>query len=290
VELLELPFLQYKAQLLKEDFEFLLKKAGVSASDVSDFVKFYVQDKQCVIVYSEQEVTSHTARELLNLCLLTGKTGFPSSGILALKEKNNAQGLFDMGITTHSGVGGNSFTEPFVELLKNKWNVAHVATEQIDNEEYLYSGKSKNLFIFGEDPLGCMKEAEKKNLLDKAQFVMVQDYFLTETALKANVILPDTFPFETGGNFTNTIKIVQSFFKVLPPPVELDHLQQLSSLCQRFGLSSCNTLDDIFMELIAFLKTECSGSSRHQFVYTEKDSNQPLFAAGGDGLMKRGLA
>jgi formate dehydrogenase major subunit len=287
VEALGVPLQQYKERLLSEDFEYLLEKAGVSVSKVSDFVRFYMQDKQCVIVYSEQEVSSHTARELLNLCLLTGKTGFPSSGILSLKEKNNAQGVFDMGIATDFGVGGMRFTEPFIELLKDTWKVTHVATEQIDNEEYIYSGKSKNLFIFGEDPLGCVKEESQKNLFDKAQFIMVQDYFLTETAQKADIVLPDTFPFETGGSFTNTIKIVQSFFKILPSPVALDHLQQLSALCQRFGLSSCDTLDEIFMELVSFFKSECSGGTRHQFVYTEKDSNQPLFFAGCDDLMKK---
>ena len=288
VEALAVPILQYKEQLLSEDFEYLLEKAAVSVSEVADFVEFYMQEKRCVIVYSEQEISSHTARELLNLCLLTGKNGFPSSGVLALKEKNNAQGLFDMGISPRFGVGGRSFTEPFVELLKKVWNVPDVATEEIDNEEYLYSGKSKNLFIFGEDPLGCiMPNTESKSLLDKAQFIVVQDYFLTETALKADIILPDTFPFETGGSFTNTIKIVQPFFKILPPPVALDHLQQLSSLCQRFGLSPCATLDEIFMELISFLKIECSGGARHRFVYTEKDSGKSRFVAGCDDLMRK---
>ena len=287
VEVLETPFRQYKEQLLSENFDTLLEKAAVSASEISDFAEFYTKNKQCVIIYSEQEVSYHTARELLNLCLLTEKSGFPNSGILSLKEKNNAQGIFDMGITSQSGVGGSSFTEPFVELLKNTWKVDSVATKLIDNEEYLYSGKSKNLFIFGEDPLGCIKEPEKKNLLDKAQFIVVQDYFLTQTALKADVILPDTFPFETGGSFTNTIKIVQPFFKTLLPPVELDHLQQLSALCQRFGLPPCDTLDDIFMELVSFFKIECSGGTRHQFVYTKQDSQQPMFVAGCDDLMRR---
>ena len=295
-ELVKEQFLKYKEQLLAEDFESLLEKAGISASEISEFAYFYLKDKRCVIVFSEQDVTSHTVRELLNLCLLTGKSGFPSSGILSLKEKNNAQGLFDMGIFSHIGVGGNMFTDSFVETLKNTWKVAHVAIEQIDNEEYLYSCKSKNLFIFGEDPLGCIRNQVKNDLsnsivqnIDNAQFIMVQDYFLTETAQKADLILPDTFPFETGGSFTNTIKIVQSFPKSLPSPVELDHLQQLSALCQRFGLSPCNTLDDIFLEMITFLKTECSGGSRHQFVYTQKDSNMPLFNAGCDDLMKKCL-
>jgi formate dehydrogenase major subunit len=318
-------FPKYKEQILAEDFELLLEKAGVSASDLSDFTTFYVQEKQCVIVYSEQDISSHTVRELLNLCLLTGKSGFPSSGILSIKEKNNAQGLFDMGIFSHLGTGGKMFTDSFVETLKNTWKVAHVATEPIDNEEYLYSGKSKNLFIFGEDPLGCLKSSVSHHCdcedtkqeaiqtletvraqdrktgrsfsqlsalnsqLPKSQFIMVQDYFLTATALKADLILPDTFPFETGGSFTNTIKIVQSFSKTLPSPIELDHLQQLSALCQRLGLSSCDTLDDIFLELVSFFKAECSGGSRHQLVYTEKDSNMSLFVAGCDDLMRKCL-
>jgi len=295
-ELVKEQFLKYKEQLLAEDFESLLEKAGISASEISEFADFYLKDKRCVIVFSEQDVTSHTVRELLNLCLLTGKSGFPSSGILSLKEKNNAQGLFDMGIFSHIGIGGNIFNNAFIQIMKNVWKTTHIATEIIDNEEYLCSGKSKNLFIFGEDPLGCIRNQVKNDLsniivqsIDNAHFIMVQDYFLTETALKADLILPDTFPFETGGSFTNTIKIVQSFTEVIPSPVEINNLQQLSSLCQRFGLSPCNTLDDIFLEMITFLKTECSGGSRHQFVYTQKDSNMPLFNAGCDDLMKKSM-
>jgi len=286
-EIIKTQFPKYKERILTENLEYLLEKAGVSAAELSDFADFYLKEKRCIIIYYEKDVSSHTVRELLNLCLLTEKSGFPSSGILSLKEKNNAQGLFDMGLFSHIGTGGNMFTDLFVEMMKNSWKVGHVATEPIDNEEYFYSGKSKNLFIFGEDPLGCLKDGVEKKLLDKSQFIMVQDYFLTETALKADIILPDTFPFETGGSFTNTIKIVQSFPKSLPPPVELDHLQQLSALCQRFGLPPCNSLDDIFLEMVSFLKTECSGGLRHQLIYTEKDSNNTLFASGCDDLMRK---
>ncbi|HCT70469.1 MAG TPA: hypothetical protein DF409_04850, partial [Bacteroidales bacterium] len=53
------------------------------------------------------------------------------------------------------------------------------------------SGKYKNLFIFGEDPAGCaINQDEVRNWFSKAGFVMVQDYFMTETAKMADLVLP----------------------------------------------------------------------------------------------------
>ena len=49
------------------------------------------------------------------------------------------------------------------------------------------------MFIFGEDPLGCAQNKVKvSGWLSVADFVMVQDYFMTETAKHADLILPDT--------------------------------------------------------------------------------------------------
>ena len=39
--------------------------------------------------------------------MITGKLGKTANGIIALKEKNNSQGLFDMGITPQKDQVGN---------------------------------------------------------------------------------------------------------------------------------------------------------------------------------------
>jgi predicted molibdopterin-dependent oxidoreductase YjgC len=76
----------------------------------------------------------------------------------------------------------------------------------------------KNLFIFGEDPLGCAVDPEEvKQFLGRASFKVVQEYFLTATAEQADLVLPASLPAETGGSFTNTQKMIQHFEPGLHP-------------------------------------------------------------------------
>ena len=102
-------FEAYKEELLKENFVELIDKAGVPFMDnVIEFAKEYNNQMNAVLVFSEKELSSNACQELFNLALVTGKLGKTSSGLISLKEKNNAQGIFDMGITPEYGVGTQS--------------------------------------------------------------------------------------------------------------------------------------------------------------------------------------
>src|SRR6202008_4952367 len=63
------------------------------------------------------------------------------------------------------------------------------------------SGKLKALYVVGSNPVGRLK-------LDpfafSKSFVVVQDMFLTETAVMADVVLPAANAYEKAGTFTNT--------------------------------------------------------------------------------------
>ena len=83
-------------------------------------------------------------------------------------------------------------------------------------KDQLESGKLKNILVFGEDPIGCAIDSKEiSKWFTNADFIVVQDYFMTETAKTANLILPASFPFESGGSYTNTQKILQKFDKPL---------------------------------------------------------------------------
>ena len=59
----------------------------------------------------------------------------------------------------------------------------------------LEKGILKNVFIFGEDPLGCAQNKVKvAGWLSVADFVVVQDYFMTETADKGGSDPPGIIP------------------------------------------------------------------------------------------------
>ncbi|MEN8226160.1 MAG: FAD-dependent oxidoreductase, partial [Bacteroidota bacterium] len=99
-------FEAYKKELLKENFVELVEKSGVAFMDsVIEFAKAYNNEMNAVIIFSEKEMCSNGSSELFNLAMITGKLGKTANGLISLKEKNNAQGIFDMGICPTLGVG-----------------------------------------------------------------------------------------------------------------------------------------------------------------------------------------
>jgi predicted molibdopterin-dependent oxidoreductase YjgC len=283
-------FEEYKEQLLKENFVELLELSGVSIMDkVVEFAKQINREMNAVIVFSEKELCGNTVNELYNLAMITGKLGKTSSGLIALKEKNNSQGLVDMGIYPSFGVGAQQIDNTdFAIKLKKTWKVDDLS-EKIDDNLYdlLEEGKLKNVFIFGEDPLGCASNKVKvAGWLSVADFVVVQDYFITDTAREANLILPATLPFETGGSFTNTQKVIQPFEKVMESRVSKPGYEQISEIIGLFGVNSSSSIDHIRTEALSLLPSN-QNETRISFKYTNKADCNRFFEFGCDNLNKR---
>ncbi len=119
------------------------------------------------------------AQACANLVVATGHIGKANNGLLPLWPHNNTQGVFDM--LSAQGVAGRP------------------------------SGEVKALYIVGTDPIG------EGQSLPKADFVVVQELFLTETAQQADVVLPALSWAERDGTFTNAERRVQRYYKALPP-------------------------------------------------------------------------
>jgi formate dehydrogenase major subunit len=279
---------EFKAALLKESFTELVRMAGVSELDVIDFAKQYNQEQHAVIVFSEKELSSNACTELFNLALLNGKLGKTGSGLIALKEKNNSQGLLDMGICRNYGPGGGTLEHEDLRLkLSDLWKMeSFPAMGRPAIIEGLEAGSLKNLFIFGEDPAGCAVDKKRvEHWFAKAGFIVVQDYFMTETAAMADLILPATFPVETGGSFTNTRKVIQEFGAVFTPGVERTNLQQLADLHRAKGIEQSADPGDVMSEIISLLPE--SKEITHSFVITESDNPNRLFNHGCDDIVRR---
>jgi NADH-quinone oxidoreductase subunit G len=119
------------------------------------------------------------AQACANLVVATGHIGKANNGLLPLWPHNNTQGVYDM--LSAQGVA---------------WSP---------------DGEAKALYVVGTDPLG-----EGENL-PRADFVVVQELFLTETAQQADVVLPALAWAERDGTFTNAERRVQRYYKALPP-------------------------------------------------------------------------
>jgi len=279
---------EYKANVLAEDFNELVKLSGVyNEAVIAKFAKEFINQMDSIIVFSEKEVSANASLELFNLNMITGKLGKTASGLIALKEKNNSQGLFDMGIMPNLGVGSTPINNAdYVELMKKDWKIDSLPTTINENlYTSLEEGKFKNIFVFGEDPMGTAKDKnEVASWFKTADFVMVQDNFMTETAKEANLILPASMLIESGGSFANTQKAILEFDAEFKSKVDALSYEQLTNILEKFGVKCKTKLEDIRMEAISFLSLVKQDKLR--FIHTKGDNNNRIFEHGCDYIVK----
>lgn len=283
----------YKEQLLKEDFDELVKESGVCCKGtIINFATDYNKTHNAIIIFSEKEVSANASFELQNLALLTGKLGKTANGIISLKEKNNSQALFDMGSFSELSIGSaNLHNENERVKLKQKWDLSDFPS-YIEEDQFslLQNGKIKNTFIFGEDPIGCaIDKAEIEELFVNLDFIMVQDYFMSDTTQYAHLILPASFPTEIGGSFTNTQKVIQQFEKAEnfgTEKIEKNSYIQLFELLKKFNINGLNTKEDVFSEIISLLP-QPTAKEKLSFTYTNKCNTNRRFNHGCDSLVRR---
>jgi formate dehydrogenase major subunit len=283
-------FEEYKEELMKENFVDLVDKAGApKMDDIIEFAKQYNEEINAVVVFSEKEISSNTSQALFNLAMITGKLGKTGSGLIALKEKNNSQGLFDMGVCMALGIGGMPVTDKvLMSKMKKVWKVKELSTTvHTDIYDYLEDGCLKNLFIFGEDPLGCSyHKVQVAGWLGVADFVVVQDYFMTETAEHADIVLPASFPLESGGSFTNSQKVIQQFEQHFKPAVEKTSLEQLAELLRAKGIEQRSPEPtEVLAEAHSLLIID--KDKKLLFSYTHEDDENRLYKHGCDNIVLR---
>jgi len=122
-------------------------------------------------------------------------------------------------------------------------------------------------------------------MFPKVDFMVVQDYRMTPTAMQADLVLPASFPVEIGGTFTNAQKVIQEFQPALKSGPELNSLQQLNGLLGEFGLGSSDNPAELLMEIISLLP---QGKDHGKFVMetTRGDNDKRIFRFGCDALVK----
>ena len=281
-------FKAYKQALLAEDYSLLVEKSGICCvSKIESFVKEYLHEMNSILVYSEGLLSAEAAREVYHLSLISGKLGKTASGIISLKEKNNSQGIFDMGATPHSITGGLPVvTGEAQEKMKSIWGISSL--DKVNDLKALIKGeKIKNAFIFGEDPVGTtLHDISEGSCMDRMGFTVVQDYFMTETAKRAQLILPASLPIETGGSYTNTQKIIQEFEASFTPKVEKTNIRQLIDLLAKFGLNGIEDVQDVSAEMIRFFP-QPKPEEKYQMKYTDEEGEAGPFAFGADYLERR---
>jgi formate dehydrogenase alpha subunit len=200
---------------------------GVPAEEIRKAARLFAQAERAAIVYS-MGVTQHTTGTdnvlaLANLAMLTGNLGRESTGLYPLRGQNNVQGACDMGTLPNFLPGYQQVDDPATrEKFAKAWESAIPEKPGLTALEILQAaeeGKIRGLYIMGENPvLSHPNNNRTRRALEKLDFLVVQDIFLTETAQFAHVVLAGASFIEKDGTFTNTERRVQRVRKALPPP------------------------------------------------------------------------
>jgi len=137
------------------------------------------------------------AAAVINLALLTGNVGRAGGGVWPLRDGTNLQGVLDLHCLP--AAGGVGLGEMLAAVT---------------------SGAIRAALVSGFDPAGdpdTRLAEQSAQALDRLDFLVVHSLFMTETAKRADVVLPATTWTEVSGTLTNVDRHVQLLRPAIVP-------------------------------------------------------------------------
>jgi predicted molibdopterin-dependent oxidoreductase YjgC len=204
------------------------KISGIDRHDLEKAARMYAAADKAMIVYA-MGITQHTTgtdnvKSCASLAMLTGHVGRPSTGVNPLRGQNNVQGACDMGALPNVFSGYQPVADAAArKKFEDAWGVSGLDDKPgLTIAEMMTAalrGEVRALYVMGENPM--MSDPDTSHIeqaLSSLDFLVVQDIFLSETAAKADVVLPAASFAERDGTYTNTERRVQLSRKAVPPP------------------------------------------------------------------------
>ncbi len=280
--LVDIPFIKRRTENF-DVFEKVIRKyppdaaekiTGVPARDIRKAARIYATEKRAMLFYS-MGITQHitgvdNVRACANLCMLTAHIGQPMTGLNPLRGQNNVQGACDMGALpdVYSGyqrVSEASSRRKFERAWRAKLpsKPGLTLTEMFDS---VLKGKMRAMYIMGENPL--ISDPDSSHVgkaLEKLEFLVVQDIFMSDTAEFADVVLPAVTFAEKDGTFTNTERRVQKIRKAIRPMYgAMPDWKIISEISGKMGYDMEYRGTHEIMEEIALLTPSYRGILHHR--------------------------
>ncbi len=232
---------------------------GVDKDLIIKAARLYASSHKSYIAYA-MGITQHlngtnNVMSMSNLALVTGNLGHEGTGVNPLRGQNNVQGACDMGALPTDYPAYQKVFDPAVQKkFEEAWGVALNPEKGLPVTKVIpaiLEDKVKMLYIMGENPMVSDPDRNHvEHALEKA-FVVVQDLFLTETAMRADVVFPTTCFAEKDGTFSNTERRVQMVRQAVPRKgSSKDDWEVLVELMSRLGyVRHYDCAEDIFNEM-----------------------------------------
>jgi formate dehydrogenase major subunit len=233
---------------------------GIDADTIKTVARKYATAKSAIIFWG-MGVAQHThgtdnARCLISLALMCGHIGRPGTGLHPLRGQNNVQGASDAALIPIFYPNYRKTSDPEAQaFFESLWDTTLNAKEGLTVVEIMHAihdDTIKSMYIMGENP--AMSDPNLNHVraaLAKLDHLVVQDIFLTETAMFADVILPATAWPEKNGTATNSNRQVQMGRKAVESPGHAKPDWWITNqIAQRLGFNwPYTTPKDIYQEM-----------------------------------------
>jgi len=200
---------------------------GIEADVLREVARTFARAHSAIIFWG-MGVSQHThgtdnARCLIALSLITGQIGRPGTGLHPLRGQNNVQGASDAGLVPMFFPDYKSVENPEIRAKVEKaWGTKlppKTGLTVVEIMDAVHADVIKGMYVLGENP--AMSDPDlnhARQALAHLEHLVVQDLFLTETAVYADVVLPASAWPEKDGTVTNTNRQVQMGRAALPLP------------------------------------------------------------------------
>ncbi|MDA1035784.1 MAG: molybdopterin-dependent oxidoreductase [Chloroflexi bacterium] len=198
--------------------EAVSKATGVSIEDIERAIFMYATNGPAVTLVglegASPEAAVTASHAIANLALVTGNVGIPNAGVMPLYHGANDQGAIDMGVAPSMLPGHEAIGDPVaMERWSGLWGRPVPPVPGIGTPEIMRAadeGRIKAMVLLGDHAHledGTFGDAQAA--LDKLEFLVVADAFMSEAASRADVVFPTTVWAEKNGTFTNLERRVQ---------------------------------------------------------------------------------
>jgi formate dehydrogenase major subunit len=214
---------------------------GIPAETIREVAHVYAKSRGSMIFWgmgiSQHIHGTDNARCLISLALMTGQIGRPGTGLHPLRGQNNVQGASDVGLIPMMFPDyrrvDNTKARAFFETLWGTRLDPEPGLTVVEIMDAAHAGRIRGMYIMGENPaMSDPNLNHAREALARLDHLVVQDIFLTETAMYADVILPASAFQEKTGTFTNTDRRVQLGRQAINSPGEarpdLDIIQDMA--------------------------------------------------------------
>ncbi|MFC4337962.1 molybdopterin oxidoreductase family protein [Salininema proteolyticum] len=234
---------------------------GIPVADLYRAVELMAGKRTAILTARGSEQHSQgvdTVTAWINLALALGLVGRPSSGYGCLTGQGNGQGGREHGQKADQLPGYRSITDPDARRhVADVWGVSErdlpgpgvSATELLS----LCGGDIRSLFVFGSNPaVSAPRSARVAENLAALDLLVVCDFFLSETAELAEVVLPTAQWAEEDGTMTNLEgRLLRRRMLTDPPRGVRTDLRIMADLAERLGGKGSFATDpeEVFEEL-----------------------------------------